>query len=107
MQVSREDFESCNVSSPMETYNTGRDFITLKRPGHYYYLCGVPGHCQAGQKLEVLVYDLISPSPTPATPVTSISSPTPTPSTLTSSSGSGADPVLFSSLIVVATILLF
>ena len=101
MQVSREDFESCNVSSPVATYNTGRDFITLRRPGHYYYLCGVPGHCQAGQKLEVLVYDLISPSPTP------IASPTPTPPTPTSSSGSGADPVFFSSLIVVATILPF
>ncbi|KAK2648317.1 hypothetical protein Ddye_015806 [Dipteronia dyeriana] len=54
-QVTHEDFQSCNVGSPITVYSSGSDSISLKRPGHYYFLYAYPGHCQAGQKVEVLV----------------------------------------------------
>ncbi|KAK3193790.1 hypothetical protein Dsin_025100 [Dipteronia sinensis] len=54
-QVTHEEFQSCNVGSPIAVYSSGSDSISLKRPGHYYFLCGYPGHCQAGQKVDVLV----------------------------------------------------
>lgn len=55
LQVTQEQFKSCNASSPVASYNSGADSIPLKRPGTFYYLCGFPGHCQLGQKVEVKV----------------------------------------------------
>ncbi|KAG8477715.1 hypothetical protein CXB51_027703 [Gossypium anomalum] len=55
MQVTHDDFQSCNGTSAIASYTSGSDSVTLKRPGHFYFLCGVPGHCQAGQKVDVLV----------------------------------------------------
>ncbi|XP_038887357.1 mavicyanin-like [Benincasa hispida] len=55
LQVTQEQFKSCNSSSPVASYNSGADSIVLKRPGTFYYLCGFPGHCQVGQKVEVKV----------------------------------------------------
>ncbi|KAK2648306.1 hypothetical protein Ddye_015795 [Dipteronia dyeriana] len=54
-QVTREDFQSCNAGSPIAVYSSDSDSISLKWTGHYYFLCGYPGHCQAGQKVDVLV----------------------------------------------------
>ncbi|KAH7577541.1 hypothetical protein JRO89_XS01G0264700 [Xanthoceras sorbifolium] len=54
-QVSQKDFLSCNATSPIAIYATGSDSITLKSTGHYYFLCGFPGHCEAGQKFQILV----------------------------------------------------
>ncbi|KAF5463258.1 hypothetical protein F2P56_019183 [Juglans regia] len=84
MEVSREDFESCNVRSPLNLYTSGRDSITMWKPGHFYYLCSFPGHCQAGQKVDIRVLiqppnPTPSPSPSPSDPRTS-STPSPSPS---------------------------
>ncbi|XP_010545090.1 PREDICTED: mavicyanin-like [Tarenaya hassleriana] len=66
-QVSRRDFHSCNASSAIATYTSGSDTVPLKRPGHYYFLCGFPGHCQAGQKVHVIVTSSsLPPTPAPA-----------------------------------------
>lgn len=54
-QVTFQDFQSCNEASPIATFTSGSDSITLKRPGHYYFLCGVPGHCEAGHTLDIMV----------------------------------------------------
>ncbi|ONH95636.1 hypothetical protein PRUPE_7G081800 [Prunus persica] len=70
MQVSDQDFQSCNASA-ISTYTSGSDTSTLKRPGHYYFLCGAPGHCQAGQKVDIKV--------TLPVPKSSIPSPSPSP----------------------------
>ena len=35
--------------------------------GEYYFICGQPGHCQAGQKVKVVV-TMGSPPPPPASP---------------------------------------
>ncbi|KAF3943710.1 hypothetical protein ACB098_10G077400 [Castanea mollissima] len=55
LQVSHQNFQSCNATSPVASYTSGSDSITLKSPGNFYYLCGVPGHCQAGQKVPIKV----------------------------------------------------
>ncbi|KAL9457055.1 hypothetical protein AB3S75_006149 [Citrus x aurantiifolia] len=54
-QVTFQDFQSCNGASPIATFTSGSDSIILKRPGNYYFLCGVPGHCEAGQTLDIMV----------------------------------------------------
>ncbi|KAM7272965.1 hypothetical protein ACFE04_027629 [Oxalis oulophora] len=54
-QVTEEAFKQCNPTSPIATYTTGSDKIVLQKAEHYYFLCGFPGHCQAGQKLDILV----------------------------------------------------
>ncbi|KAK9187282.1 hypothetical protein WN944_018674 [Citrus x changshan-huyou] len=57
-QVMRRDFESCNRRTrPLQVYNTGSDSIHLKFRNHYYFLSDFPGHCEAGQKLEVVATD--------------------------------------------------
>ncbi|KAL5796712.1 hypothetical protein ACOSQ2_001532 [Xanthoceras sorbifolium] len=75
-----KDFLSCNATSPIATYMTGSDFITLKRTGRYYFLCGFSSHCEAGQKFEILVTPtslrrtsstILSPSPSPSDDETS------------------------------------
>ncbi|KAM3265765.1 stellacyanin-like [Capsicum annuum] len=53
MQVSRQEYDSCTVTDPIVTFNTGNDSITLPASGDYYYLCGIPGRCQIGQKFHV------------------------------------------------------
>ncbi|KAJ0045814.1 hypothetical protein Pint_04133 [Pistacia integerrima] len=53
-EVTHQDFRSCNAASPMAAYTTGSDSITLKNLGHHYFLCGFPGHCEAGQKVDIM-----------------------------------------------------
>ncbi|KAL6500478.1 hypothetical protein OROHE_025844 [Orobanche hederae] len=55
MRVSRSDFRSCNVTVPISTYTTGNDSIVIPGSGHYYYICGFVGHCEAGQKVDIRV----------------------------------------------------
>ncbi|MCD7455354.1 hypothetical protein HAX54_027928 [Datura stramonium] len=57
MQVSTEEYDSCTVTDPIATFNTGKDSITLPASGDYYYLCGIPGHCQIGQKFHIHIVD--------------------------------------------------
>ncbi|KAL1548328.1 Cupredoxin superfamily protein [Salvia divinorum] len=56
MEVSQQDYESCNSSSPILTYTTGHDSIELTSAGHRYFICSTPGHCNAGQKLAIVVH---------------------------------------------------
>ncbi|KAJ4869865.1 hypothetical protein Rs2_11002 [Raphanus sativus] len=67
LEVSFEDYESCNPNSALTTYHSEYEPVKLNRTGHYYFICGVPGHCESGQKLEVLVVAPASLQNTPAT----------------------------------------
>uniref|UniRef100_A0A0D3BTA9 Phytocyanin domain-containing protein n=2 Tax=Brassica oleracea var. oleracea TaxID=109376 RepID=A0A0D3BTA9_BRAOL len=55
IQVSFRDYESCNPNSALARYKSEYEPVKLNRTGHYYFICGFTGHCEAGQKLEVLV----------------------------------------------------
>ncbi|KAK9086759.1 hypothetical protein Syun_029153 [Stephania yunnanensis] len=56
MQVNPSDFKSCNSTAPpLAVYTSGNDAVTFKMAGNYYFICGAPGHCEAGQKVEIKV----------------------------------------------------
>ncbi|KAL6498938.1 hypothetical protein OROHE_026445 [Orobanche hederae] len=62
LQVSQSNFYSCNTATPVSTYTTGNDSIVVNNSGHYYYICGVMGHCEAGQQVEIVVTDSHKPA---------------------------------------------
>lgn len=84
MRVTHAMYRACNASVPLETFSTGNDSYTVKTKGHHFFLCGVPGHCQAGQKVDINVprnTTPIAPTPTalasPMVPTAIIPSPSP------------------------------
>ncbi|KAB5563917.1 hypothetical protein DKX38_003971 [Salix brachista] len=63
LQVTKQDYESCNVKSPVATFASGRDSITLDKAGHSYFACGFPGHCRAGLRVAISAGASSSQSP--------------------------------------------
>lgn len=59
-------YKDCNVSAPLETFTTGNDSINITKHGHHFFFCGVPGHCQLGQKVDINVLRDTSTSPSPS-----------------------------------------
>ncbi|KAJ6846533.1 putative blue copper protein [Iris pallida] len=53
VEVKKSDYDACTEKSAIATYTTGNDSITIKTAGTHYYLCGFPGHCSIGQKVEI------------------------------------------------------
>ena len=53
VEVSKAGYDACNGSSPVATFPTGDDVVPLAAAGTRYFICGVPGHCAAGMKLQV------------------------------------------------------
>ncbi|KAI5012188.1 hypothetical protein ZWY2020_024322 [Hordeum vulgare] len=53
--VSKADYKNCDVTKPKATWSTGKDSVVLNTTGHHYFLCGFPGHCAIGQKVDVRV----------------------------------------------------
>ncbi|KAH0459661.1 hypothetical protein IEQ34_012475 [Dendrobium chrysotoxum] len=72
--VKEPDFNACKNSSAIKEYNTGDDSITITSTGHHYYICGFPGHCQFGQKVDVLA---VGSSAAPSSSPTGSSPPSP------------------------------
>ncbi|PQP99199.1 early nodulin-like protein 3 [Prunus yedoensis var. nudiflora] len=66
LQVTKEDYESCETSKPIKANVTE---ITLDQAGRFYFISGVKEHCDKGLKLVVIVKPPkhASPSPAPAT----------------------------------------
>lgn len=70
-KVNGTAFQSCTIPPASEALSTGNDRIVLAIPGRKWYICGVVGHCNAGQKLVITVQPqtlppTLPPSPTPA-----------------------------------------
>ncbi|CAA7033444.1 unnamed protein product [Microthlaspi erraticum] len=83
-EVTPNDFELCEPSSPLARYETGSDTVSLTKPGIRYFICGFPGHCKVGQKLQILVLPaslgpVAAPVPGPVRSRSSSSSPSPSP----------------------------
>lgn len=55
MEVKREDYEACSSNDPLSMFDDGETLIPLNRSGTFYFFCGVPSHCTAGQKMVVKV----------------------------------------------------
>ncbi|KAH7522822.1 hypothetical protein ACOSP7_002590 [Xanthoceras sorbifolium] len=80
LEVSKADYDSCQTSNAVQTYNNGNTVITLSSPGKRYFICGTVGHCSQGMKLEVDTLATSSPPPaSPSTPPPQASPSTPTP----------------------------
>ncbi|WVZ68550.1 hypothetical protein U9M48_017479 [Paspalum notatum var. saurae] len=71
LEVTKDAFEACTTTDPISYDDSGSTTIALTMPGTHYFICGAPGHCLAGMKMEVEVAD----RPAPITP----SSPPPMP----------------------------
>ncbi|GMN46646.1 hypothetical protein TIFTF001_015829 [Ficus carica] len=71
-------YKACNASLPLESYTTGNDSITITARRHHFFICGVPGHCQGGQKVDINVprISAIDIAPTPSALVSPSSDPT-------------------------------
>ncbi|MBA0651612.1 hypothetical protein Goklo_018922 [Gossypium klotzschianum] len=86
MRVTHPMYKACNASAPLATYTTGNDTINITTKGHHYFICGAPGHCQAGQKVDINVLRTSETAPTTApegstaASVPSAGSPAPSPS---------------------------
>ncbi|XP_044494495.1 mavicyanin-like [Mangifera indica] len=79
-QVTHKDFKSCNATSAMAVYTSGSDSITLNNTGHHYFMCGFPGHCEAGQKVDIMVTPVsLSPTTSPFNALPPSGSPLPAP----------------------------
>ncbi|KAL9239433.1 hypothetical protein vseg_013756 [Gypsophila vaccaria] len=73
MIVSEEEYEKCKSQAPIYFSNNGNTAITLDRSGLFYFISGVTGHCELGQKMVVKVLDVTdttttSPPPPPPPP---------------------------------------
>ncbi|TVU38339.1 hypothetical protein EJB05_11702 [Eragrostis curvula] len=67
MAVSKASYKGCDASKPIATWSTGKDSVVLNTTGHHYFLCGFPGHCAAGQKVDINVLaSSAAPSESPA-----------------------------------------
>ncbi|XP_062186367.1 uclacyanin 1-like [Phragmites australis] len=71
LEVTKDAFEACITTNPISYDNSGSTTIELTMPGRRYFICGGPGHCLAGMKMEVNVVDRpapTTPSPPPLLP---------------------------------------
>ncbi|ERM94117.1 hypothetical protein AMTRI_Chr04g251240 [Amborella trichopoda] len=49
--VNADGYNSCSVPPGSTTYTSGNDSITLQK-GANFFLCGFPGHCSGGMKIQ-------------------------------------------------------
>nr|GEZ58803.1 fatty-acid-binding protein 1 [Tanacetum cinerariifolium] len=75
VRVNKESFKSCNINAPLTTYETGNDSFTVRGTGHYFFTCSFPGHCDAGQKIDIRVLKTYSQTTNPHTNVNSSTTP--------------------------------
>jgi len=54
--ASESDFAQCTTHTAMRTEPAdGHTSVTLNKPGAHYFICAIPGHCEEGMKIKVLV----------------------------------------------------
>ncbi|MBA0873380.1 hypothetical protein Goshw_001343 [Gossypium schwendimanii] len=83
--VTEAAYEACNTTDTITIMCNGPARITLNRTGDFYFICAVPGHCSAGQKVRVEVKNgnrhaaAPAPGPMPKSRPPSTATPSPTP----------------------------
>jgi hypothetical protein len=53
--VSHDDYKQCSTKAPLSQFTDGDTKFTFDRFGLFYFVSGVPGHCEAGQRMIVRV----------------------------------------------------
>lgn len=103
VDVTEGNYTACNYTNPIQSWDAGNTTVPLNQPGPLYFICGVPGHCLAGQKFAINVTSAsASPSPPSSTtppPPSSTTPPSPNGSTISSLPPSAAA-VVFGALFV-------
>ncbi|CAL9116236.1 unnamed protein product [Musa textilis] len=94
--VTKQDYDACNVSNPIQKLEGGDSMFSLDRSGPFFFISGVPDNCRKGQKLVVVVLAVRNggkPSPSPPSPPPAAVSPSPlTPSEPPTSSPASPPP---------------
>ncbi|XP_010931419.1 uclacyanin 1 [Elaeis guineensis] len=78
LEVSKAEYDACATSKPTNTYTGGSTVVKLSSPGKRYFICGTPGHCSQGMKVEIDVVSAATATPptaAPASPPLPMSSP--------------------------------
>ena len=84
--VTKENYYSCKTSNPIEYHSSGSSVIKLGRSGPFFFISGVHGRCEQGQKIIVVVLSprnnaKATPSPKGSPPSAAVASPSSSSST--------------------------
>ena len=55
LQVTKEDYDSCNIAKPLKQFNDGDTKFELDNSGAYFFISGAPGSCTKGEKIHLVV----------------------------------------------------
>ena len=66
MVVTDEEYDKCKSSYPVFFSNNGDTDFKLDRPGLFYFISGVAGHCERGLKMIIKVLELENPPAQPS-----------------------------------------
>ncbi|KAJ8435917.1 hypothetical protein Cgig2_013264 [Carnegiea gigantea] len=81
LRVTKENYDSCNTTSPLEKYTDGHTEIKFNQSGPYYFISGNKDDCLKNEKLVVVVLaDRTKKASSPPSPPPS-STPAPAPTT--------------------------
>lgn len=75
LEVTKHAFDECITTNPITYDTSGTTTVLLTMPGKRYFICGAPGHCLNGMKMEIEVAD--RPAPTTPSPPPPLPSPPP------------------------------
>ena len=66
--VNHDDYKMCSTATPLSRFTDGDTKFKFDRPGFFYFVSGVPGHCEAGQRMIVGVVAHSALAAAPASP---------------------------------------
>ncbi|KAI3885180.1 hypothetical protein MKW98_002572 [Papaver atlanticum] len=61
--VTDSEYEKCRSAHPIFFSNNGDTIYKFERSGLFYFISGVTGHCERGQKMIIKVLENETPSP--------------------------------------------
>lgn len=83
IEVPKADYDACTINTPLQAFTGGAASVNLASQGIRYFICGTPGHCAQGMKIQINTLSASTvTNPQPASPVIqnpTISSPPPQP----------------------------
>ncbi|KAJ4893957.1 early nodulin-like protein 5 [Raphanus sativus] len=77
--VSEDEYKICKATKPQFYSNNEDTVFKLDRPGLFYFISGISGHCEKGQKMIIKVMETESMPDSPPPSSTSSSSSPPSP----------------------------
>ncbi|KAL5213509.1 hypothetical protein ABZP36_024356 [Zizania latifolia] len=75
--VNHDDYKQCKAASPVSRFTDGDTKFTFDRYGLFFFISGVPAHCEEGQRMIVRVMAESALSAAPSTAPTPTAAPPP------------------------------